>query len=220
MQSLKDLLKYNSIIFDCDGVILQSNQLKTQAFRKALSNEPIELVKKFIDYHKQNGGISRYLKFKYFYNEIKNESYSDQEINLAIDKYSKLVREELLLVEYVPGFLSVINFLNKHKIKCFVISGGDQLELNNIFKKRNIYKKFFRILGSPVSKKQHLKNLILNSEIQRPIIFFGDSQSDLDASIKYQLDFCFVSQFSEWEEGNNYVSRFSLKTIHNFEDYN
>lgn len=220
MQSLKDLLKYNSIIFDCDGVILQSNQLKTQAFRKALSNESIELVKKFIDYHKQNGGISRYLKFKYFYNEIKNESYSDQEINLAIDKYSKLVREELLLVEYVPGFLSVINFLNKHKIKCFVISGGDQLELNNIFKKRNIYKKFFRILGSPVSKKQHLKNLILNSEIQRPIIFFGDSHSDLDASIKYQLDFCFVSQFSEWEEGNNYVSRFSLKTIYNFEDYN
>ena len=71
-----------------------------------------------------------------------------------------------------------------------------------------------------MSKKQHLKNLILNSEIQRPIIFFGDSQSDLDASIKYQLDFCFVSQFSEWEEGNNYVSRFSLKTIHNFEDYN
>ena len=171
MQSLKDLLKYNSIIFDCDGVILQSNQLKTQAFRKALSNEPIELVKKFIDYHKQNGGISRYLKFKYFYNEIKNESYSDQEINLAIDKYSKLVREELLLVEYVPGFLSVINFLNKHKIKCFVISGGDQLELNNIFKKRNIYKKFFRILGSPVSKKQHLKISIKDFSISLLVLF-------------------------------------------------
>ena len=220
MQFLKDLIKYNSIIFDCDGVILQSNHLKTQAFSKALSNEPKELVEKFIDYHKKNGGISRYQKFKYFYNKIKNESNSDRHISLAIDKYSILVKKELLLVDFVPGFLSVINYLNEHKIKCFVISGGDQLELNDIFIKRNINEKFFRILGSPVSKKQHLKNLIYNSEIERPIIFFGDSYSDLDASIKYQIDFCFVSQFSEWEMVSNYVNQFSLKSIYNFEDLN
>ena len=30
--------KYKSIIFDCDGVILNSNEIKTESFRKVLSN--------------------------------------------------------------------------------------------------------------------------------------------------------------------------------------
>ena len=32
-----NLRKYNSLIFDCDGVILNSNNLKTKAFIKILS---------------------------------------------------------------------------------------------------------------------------------------------------------------------------------------
>ena len=53
--------KYNSIIFDCDGVILNSNQIKTNAFRKVLKQFNNKAIDEFIQYHKDNGGISRYL---------------------------------------------------------------------------------------------------------------------------------------------------------------
>ena len=66
-----NLLNYKVAIFDCDGVILMSNQMKSKAFALTLKNEKKKLVNEFMSYHQQNGGISRYVKFDYFYKEIK-----------------------------------------------------------------------------------------------------------------------------------------------------
>ena len=65
-----ELRKYNSLIFDCDGVILNSNKIKTNAFRKVLEQYNPKAVDEFIKYHLSNGGISRYEKFKFFINTI------------------------------------------------------------------------------------------------------------------------------------------------------
>ena len=65
-----DPSNYDYLIFDCDGVILDSNLLKSRAFAEALPDEPPEFVKLFVDYHKQHGGISRYEKFKYYFREL------------------------------------------------------------------------------------------------------------------------------------------------------
>ena len=59
-------MKYESLIFDCDGVILNSNEIKTLSFREALNAFNKNAIEEFINYHNQNGGISRYIKIKYF----------------------------------------------------------------------------------------------------------------------------------------------------------
>ena len=59
--------EYDFFIFDCDGVILNSNSIKNFAFRLTLKNENKDLVDSFIKYHKENGGISRYEKFQHFF---------------------------------------------------------------------------------------------------------------------------------------------------------
>ena len=45
--------KYKSLIFDCDGVILNSNQVKTNAFRKVFEKYNINAVDEFIKYHEK-----------------------------------------------------------------------------------------------------------------------------------------------------------------------
>ena len=60
-----------NLFFDCDGVILDSNSIKTKAFRETLNNEKEELVDLFIDYHQKNQGIDRFKKLDFFFNEIK-----------------------------------------------------------------------------------------------------------------------------------------------------
>ena len=60
------LTKYNSFVFDNDGVIMDSNAAKTDAFAKALEGEDQELIEEFLQYHKDFGGISRFEKFEYF----------------------------------------------------------------------------------------------------------------------------------------------------------
>ena len=61
---------YKTFIFDCDGVILNSNKIKTNSFRALLSTYDKCAVDEFIKYHKTNGGISRYEKIKYFLKKI------------------------------------------------------------------------------------------------------------------------------------------------------
>ena len=61
-----NLSQYQYIVFDCDGVILDSNSMKTQAFAKAINGEPQEKINLLLLYHKEHGGVSRYHKFTHY----------------------------------------------------------------------------------------------------------------------------------------------------------
>ena len=196
-----NLSKYKCAIFDCDGVILQSNAIKTEAFREVLNIEPTELVDQFISYHKKNGGVSRYVKFEYYYREIKKEKFTQDIVNTAIIRYADNIVAQLVDVDYIPGVIEIINYFNNHNIPCFVVSGGDEKELHNIFLQRNILDKFVKIFGSPVTKKQHILSMVKNGSINLPAIFFGDARSDMEAANYMNLDFSFIYGFSEWGGG-------------------
>ena len=51
-------------IFDFDGVICDSNSIKTSCLKKAVKNINSKAADEFEKHHKKNGGISRYFKFK------------------------------------------------------------------------------------------------------------------------------------------------------------
>jgi len=56
----KSLNEYQALVFDCDGVVLNSNKIKTQAFYEATKQFGHESAQALVDYHVANGGISRY----------------------------------------------------------------------------------------------------------------------------------------------------------------
>ena len=77
-----NLTKYNTIIFDCDGVLLNSNFKKSEAYRFAAIDfgATVEQAEKLVQYHIENTGISRYVKFEYFLTNLMDCT------NLLIDK--------------------------------------------------------------------------------------------------------------------------------------
>ena len=209
---------YKTIIFDCDGVIFQSNIIKSKVFAEVLKNEDSNLVRKFIAYHRENGGVSRYEKFEYFYKILKKDKQYLSKTKRAIKEYSNLLFSHLLEVKFVPGFLDILKYCKNLKINLYIISGGDQNELRRVFKVRNLYKNFNLILGSPTTKFQHMQNLSNQGLIEFPTILFGDSFLDMNVAIKHNVEFCFVEEFSEWENGINDVRKFSCYSIYNFKD--
>jgi phosphoglycolate phosphatase-like HAD superfamily hydrolase len=211
-----DYFNYDYIILDCDGVIFDSNRLKIIAYSNVLLGEPIELVDAFIDYHKKNGGISRYHKFNYYFRVMKNSPNADKDIQDALEKYSILIKKYLLECDYVPGVLKFIHQANSQGISIFVVSGSDEKELIDIFRQRGILDLFKRVYGSPVNKNDNTVNVLNRIKIPKKGIFFGDSKSDYDAASKYALDFVFVSGVSDWCEG----SKHSENIILNFDVVN
>ncbi len=61
---------YSTLVFDCDGVVLDSNRVKTEAFRIAAGLWGAEPASALVAYHVANGGISRYVKFAHFLDQI------------------------------------------------------------------------------------------------------------------------------------------------------
>ena len=58
---------YDLLILDCDGVIFDSNQFKSQAFRKVFNTYYPEMVDDFILFHESNNGLSRREKIIQFF---------------------------------------------------------------------------------------------------------------------------------------------------------
>jgi len=208
--------KYSFIIFDCDGVILDSNKLKSEAFAEALINEPPDLVLELVEYHKKNGGISRYEKFRYYFEEIKKTIINQQDLKLVLNKFSLIVREGIIKCSYIPGVLEFINKAARKEVSMFVVSGSDETELNEELFRRGIIHLFKAVYGSPVNKINNTEKVIMKMGTKNKGIFFGDSKSDFFASKKFGLDFAFVKGVSEWKDGYLWNLRRGNLVIDNF----
>jgi len=207
--------KYDFFIFDCDGVILDSNKLKSNAFTEALPDEPSDLVAEFVEYHKENGGISRYEKFRYYFEGMKKQVEAEAKIEKALNNFAAIVSQGLISCNYIPGALKFIENLFKLNKRVFVVSGSDENELIQVFIKRGIDHYFEKIYGSPANKTENTSKVVSN--MKNPIIglFFGDSKSDYDAAKKFGIDFVFVKDYSEWENGLEIMDY--KNTINSFE---
>ena len=76
------LNKVGSIgIFDFDGVLCECMDVKTEAFAQLFEPFGDEVVEKVINHHVKYGGISRYKKIKYYYNEYLNKDISKYNVN-------------------------------------------------------------------------------------------------------------------------------------------
>lgn len=207
---------YKSLIFDCDWVILNSNKIKTDGFKYVSQSYGKNLSDELINFHIKNGGVSRYEKFEYFIDKIlevkENKNSRELLLKKFLSEYSYFTEKNLLNSEIAYG----IKDLRKKTlgIKWHIISGGDQRQLNYIFKKKGIYNLFDGgIFGSPDNKYKISEREIKNGNILFPAIFLGDSKLDHEVSKANRFDFIFVSDWTEFKEYKKYCIANHLKSI-------
>jgi beta-phosphoglucomutase-like phosphatase (HAD superfamily) len=87
---------YETILWDFDGVIMDSMSVRDKGFEIVLQSYPIEQVGLLMQYHRKNSGLSRYHKFRYFFEEIRKEAITDFEIQNLAEEFSKVMLQNLL----------------------------------------------------------------------------------------------------------------------------
>lgn len=203
------LNKYQSLVFDCDGVILNSNKVKTDAFYQAALPYGEAAAQALVDYHLAKGGISRYLKFAYFLEQIVPEyaaGSTGPKLDVLLEHYAKAVLEGLLTCEVAPG-LQKLRELTPNT-RWLIVSGGDQAELRHVFAQRGLAKLFDAgIYGSPDTKDEILARKLQNGTIQTPALFLGDSKYDYQAASKAGLNFIFLSEWSEVKNWRKWITK-------------
>ena len=206
---------YKTLVFDCDGVLLDSNKVKTQAFYQAALPYGEAAAQHLLEYHVANGGVSRYKKFDYFLKHIAplyTPVAMDADIAPLLSVYAQLVQKGLLICEVATGLKELRH--KTQKSRWLVVSGGDQKELHRVFAQRDLLPFFDGgIFGSPDTKERILARELDNRNIQLPALFLGDSKYDYQAANQAGIDFVFISGWSEVEGHEDWCKANSLCSI-------
>ena len=210
---------YTTLVFDCDGVILDSNKVKTKAFYQATLPYGEAAAQAMVDYHVANGGVSRYKKFAYFLEQIL-PNYSQQQgsdLEALLQAYAEYVREGLLSCQVAPGLENLRQ--KKPKARWLIVSGGDQAELRDVFARRGIAEWFDGgIFGSPDTKDEILARELGSGNIQKPSLFLGDSKYDFQAATAAGLDFVFLSGWTEVKDWAEWSEFHDLKVFSSIDE--
>jgi len=175
--------KIETLFWDFDGVIMKSNEIRDRGFKEVLKNFPPRDVDQLMEFHHENGGLSRYVKFRYFFEKIRGEKISEKEIKIWAHKFSKimlcLLTDSDLLIEETISFIKK----NQENYSMHIVSGSDQTELQHICKTLNIAKYFISINGSPTAKNDLVSKLLIsNRYTTSTCVLIGDSKNDYEAA--------------------------------------
>lgn len=171
-----------AVIFDFDGVLVESVDIKTNAFAKLFESEGDSIVKQVVDYHLDNAGVSRFEKFKYIYKEILKRELTKEVFNCLCDRFSQIVIDDVVNAPYAKG---APGFLKAHfsEYSYFVVSATPQKEMEDIAVRRNIKHFFKKIYGSPTSKNDAVRMVLLEENIESSnALYIGDALSDYEAA--------------------------------------
>lgn len=203
------------IIFDFDGVIVDSVEIKGEAFREIYTTYGKEISDKVIEHHELNGGVSRFDKFRFYHNNFLKKEITENEIQKLSDDFSRIVLNKVIKSPYIGGVLSFIkkNFLEKN---LFISTATPSDEIEKILLRRQINDYFTSVYGSPEKKDNHILKIIKKNRFNEDeLVFIGDSTSDFEAAKKMNVKFILVKNRFNKDLRNS----FSGKVIEDFRNF-
>ena len=199
----------NTIVFDFDGVLVESTEVKTQAYIKLFKHEKSHLRESILNYHIKNMGISRFQKVQTIYKNILRRPLSDKDLSSICKKFSDIVLDSIVASPWVEGAHTFIQE-NIEKYIFFIVSGTPQDELKKILEHRKCKDYFCEALGSPKTKEILLHELMKKYQIQpNELVYVGDTETDWNAARTVGIPFIWRRISSETQS----LASFSGPTI-------
>lgn len=171
------------VVLDCDGVILETVGLKTDAFAKSAAHLGPEAVRLLVDYHVAHGGVSRFEKYRHLWRELYGREITDAELRDMAGRFLAAAADGLPKAPFVPGAREFIEEF-ADRLPLYVASGAPDEELKAILRIKGVDTYFRAIHGSPTPKAEILANIVAREAVApAQTLMVGDSGTDLDAAL-------------------------------------
>ncbi len=182
-------MKFQAIIFDFDGVLVESVAVKGLAFGALYEGEGSEFQAQVIAYHEAHGGVSRFDKIRYFEEELLGRKVSDEDVKIIASRFSDLVEERVVGCEPVSGALEFLEEFSG-RLPLFVASATPTEELKRIVEKRSMAAHFKGVYGSPASKAENIAAILeaFQYDADRTLMI-GDTMSDFKGASMVGVEF-------------------------------
>ena len=203
-----------AVIFDFDGVIVDSNRLKRDAWfhifegseevSKELVEEALKIVKE-----------TRFDILRYIFTRLdKNSKEIEKLVSRHAEKYNNAVQSEILKKGVSADVLKTLIEL-KENYSLYVVSATPEEAINQTVKNLNIELLFNGVFGKPTSKKENIESIMKDKNLKNDeIVFIGDGEGDFKAARETGSHFIGIANnFNCWsEESFRLISNFSELT--------
>jgi phosphoglycolate phosphatase-like HAD superfamily hydrolase len=181
-------MRYRALIFDFDGVILESADIKTEAFTQLFADYP-EHADAIRRHHLDNVGVSRFEKFRWIYDTLLMKPLVAEESQWLGQRFSELAFSRILSCDFVPGAQQLLAAAYG-RAAMYVVSGTPQNELDQVVDQRGLRGYFQSTLGTPPEKTANLKRLLNEEKIATDAaVYIGDGVSDYHAAVSAGIPF-------------------------------
>lgn len=185
------------LFLDCDGVIFDSNGFKLEALRHAIAGYPEGPRRAMEAYWSENGGVSRRIKLEHFFRELQPTERVSEAIEAASHRFGEYSRAAFSAAAPVPEALQLARAAGPER--CFVVSGADQAELQEVFAAKGLHGLVAQVCGSPIPKRAHLERILEERACAASdALFIGDGGGDFDVCRRLGVPFIYLDQYSEW----------------------
>lgn len=175
-------MSWQAIIFDFDGVLVESVDVKGEAFVALYEADGADVQARVRAYHDAHGGVSRFEKIKLFEEEYCGRTANEARVNALADRFSEIVERRVVEADAVAG---AMEFLLDYEgaVPLYVASATPQDELRRIVSKRGMDGFFNGVLGSPRKKDVLLADIIAEHGYDAALVLMvGDAITDYNAA--------------------------------------
>ncbi|MFH1379214.1 MAG: HAD hydrolase-like protein [bacterium] len=176
------------IVLDFDGVIVESNNIKHEAFAEIFSSYP-DHYDEMMRYHRAHNHVSRQEKFKFIMEHILNIKDNNKGIDDLIQTFSSITRQRIITCPYVAGAVEFITHFSSRS-SLYMASATPLEELRIIIRERGLTVYFNNIYGAPTKKDVMFSEIIKIEKIKPDeLVFIGDSCEDYEAACTAGVQF-------------------------------
>jgi beta-phosphoglucomutase-like phosphatase (HAD superfamily) len=182
-------LATSAIVFDFDGVIVESEHIKSRAFAALYGEYGSVVAAAAVAHHEANGGISRRQKIRYLHRTLLDKELAPPDLDDLCVRFSGLVEDEVVRCSFVPGAVCVLDSC-VGRLPMFVVSGTPHAELHRIIGRRNLARYFREVHGSPPEKAEIVTGILGRyGLVPDSVLLVGDAAADWRAARETGLRF-------------------------------
>lgn len=200
-------------VFDCDGVLLDSNAVKTEAFRVACAPYGDNVAEAVVAHHITHGGLSRYAKFERLFTDVLQRPAEAGELESLLERFGKLTRQGLATSPTDPAAAGLLERIRAAGSSTYVASGGDRDEVRWALDRVGLARWFDEIHGSPRAKGEIVASILDRCGDPRDMALVGDSRIDMEIALEHGMGAVFVSHWSEFAGWESFVEEHGILAV-------
>lgn len=212
-------MRIESIVFDFDGVITPSNNVRTKTYFDIFGDIPNskELIKESIeeDSKRDRYGIIEASLEKFKERKLKIFDDIKKETMGYVEEYNKITEKAVSEMPEIEGAGRSLKMLSQ-KYPLFILTGTTQKSIDVVLKNRSLQMYFRKVYGGFRDKIEGTKILIEEQRLNpENMIYIGDGVSDYECAKKFGMTFIgIMNETNDFEKrGDLFCKLYDLKKL-------